>query len=43
MDWATEYIGHTCLFVLTDAQEKQIEHLGSERHIGWDIAHIQNI
>ena len=33
-----------CLFVLTDAQEKQIDFatLGRERPIGWDIAHVQN-
>ena len=33
-----------CLFVLTDAQEKQIGFatLGRERPIGWDIAHVQN-
>ena len=33
-----------CLFVLTDAQERQIDiaTLGRERPIGWDIAHVQN-
>ena len=34
-----------CCFVLTDGQERQFEvvSLTSERHIGWDKAHVQDI